>query len=113
MIILTLGEQIKKMRRNILNDVEIDKYDDDFKDFLESAKTIFLNSVYPFDKNIDEIPARYYDWQVRCAIELYNLKEDGNYVSYSENALSWTRLKEGLSQDLLNELPPPQAGVPV
>lgn len=110
---MTIIDQIKRMRREILDNVDDPSLDDNFKDYLEGAKNIFLNSVYPFDKNIDEIPTRYYDWQTRCAIELYKLKEDGNYMSYSENALAWTRLKEGLSQDLLNELPPPQAGVPV
>ena len=43
--------------------------------------------------------------------KLYNLNGDENLTSYSENGLSETYAKAGISQDLLNELPPPEAGV--
>ena len=34
-----------------------------------------------------------------------------NIASYSENGLSWTKFKSGLSQDLINELMP-KVGTP-
>lgn len=101
------------MRLEILNNASIEEYDDIFKAKLEDALYVFLDKVYPFDKTVHEIPARYKNWQVRCAIELYNLDQDGDYASYSENGLAWTKLSQGLSPNLLRELPPPQAGVPV
>jgi hypothetical protein len=108
-----LENQLKRMRRVILsNDADKSK-DDIFKDRIEDAKLVFLDRVYPYDKDINEIPERYNNWVSRCAIELYNLDEDGDYNSYSENALAWTRSEIGLSKKLLAELPPPQAGVPV
>ena len=107
-----LKNQIKRMRREILSNANDVSLDDIFKDRIDDAKFVFLDRVYPFDKNITEVPSRYNNWVVRCAIELYNLSEDGDYSSYSENALAWTREEIGLSKKLLAELPPPQAGVP-
>ena len=108
--ILTL--QLQKMRREILGNINDTSLDDIFKDKLEDAKLVFLDKVYPFDKDISEIPKRYIGWQTRCAIELYNIQEDGDFTSYSENGLSWSKENSGLSLKLIEELPPPQAGVP-
>ena len=107
-----LENQLKRMRREILSNSKDTSYDDIFKDRIDDAKFVFLDRVYPYDKEINTIPARYNNWISRCAIELYNLSEDGDYSSYSENALAWTRAEIGLSKKLLSELPPPQAGVP-
>ena len=107
-----LTSQIERMRREILGDKNNPELDDTFKDRLEDAKLVFLNRVYPFDKDKNEIPARYTGWQTRCAIELHYLVEDGDFSSYAENGLSWSKDGSGLSSKLLEELPPPQAGVP-
>ena len=107
-----LENQLKRMRREILSNSSDKSRDDIFKDRIDDAKFVFLDRVYPYDKDISEVPARYNNWISRCAIELYNLSEDGDYSSYSENALAWTRAEIGLSKKLLAELPPPQAGVP-
>ena len=73
-----------------------------------------MSLVYPYDRTITELPDdRARGWQTECAIELYKLGDDDNYTSYSENGLSWSKAKAGLSQDLLNELPPAKAGVPI
>ena len=108
----TLTSQLKRMRREILEDESNTELDDTFKDKLDDAKLVFLDKVYPYDKEINEIPPRYIGWQTRCAIELYYLQEDGDFTSYSENGLSWSKDGSGLSSKLLDELPPPQAGVP-
>ena len=105
------------MRLKILENVEDNSKDDIFLINLEEAKYRYLRLVYPFNREITELPDdRARDWQTRCAIELYNLDELGdeaNYAQYSENGLSYARAKAGLSQDLINELPPAKAGVPI
>ena len=53
------------------------------------------------------------NWQTRCAIELYNLGGVSNLKSYSENGLSESYDKAGLSKDLLAALPPAHGGVPI
>lgn len=105
-----VNPQILRMRREILGDTKNDSLDDSFNDKLEDAKLVFLNKVYPFERDKMDIPERYKGWQTRCAIELYYLDEDGDFISYSENGLSWAKESTGLSSKLLNELPPPQAG---
>ena len=112
----TQEQLLERMRLEILGDKEDDSKDDIFKLRLEDAQEIYLTSVYPFNHSISEMPTeRSQNWQVRCAIELYNLTEDGlsNAIQYSENGLSIMFAKAGLSKDLLSELPPPRAGVPV
>ncbi len=110
-------EQLKKMRLEILDDVTDSSLDEIFLIKLNDAKFRYLRLVYPFDHDIEELPNdRAKNWQTNCAIELYRLYELGdeaNYAQYSENGLSYARAKAGLSQDLLNELPPAKAGVPI
>lgn len=101
------------MRLEILKDINNTSKDCIFKQKLEDAKYEYLRLVYPFNPDIDDLPNnRAKNWQTKCAIELYNLSGEENRLSYSENGLSETKAKAGISQDLLNELPPPKAGVP-
>lgn len=111
----TTEELLERMRLEILGDKADTSKDDIFQLRLEDAQEIYLTSVYPFNHTINTMPSeRSQNWQVRCAIELYNLTEDGllNAIQYSENGLSIMYAKAGLSKDLLSELPPPRAGVP-
>lgn len=101
------------MRLEILEDIYNEEKDDVFKLKLKRAKQKYLNLVFPFDKEITELPNdRAREWQTKCAIELYNLAGDENLTSWSENGVSESYDRAGLSQDLLNELPPAKAGVP-
>lgn len=102
--------QIKRMRLEILNDVEDSTKDEIFKVKLNDAKWIALDALYPFNNEITELPERYKNWQVRCAIELYKLIEEG-YLSYSENSLSWSKASDYLPKELMKELIP-KADVP-
>ena len=80
--------------------------------YLKRAKYTYLSLVYPFDRDIDELPDnRAKEWQTKCAIELYLLKDKGNLSRYSENGLSEGYGKAGLSADLLSELPPARGKV--
>lgn len=102
------------MRLEILEDADDDSFDEIFKIKLEDAKYEYLRLVYPYNPEIEELPNdRAKNWQTKCAIEMYNLMEDGQYSQYSENGLQWTKSRPGLSVDLLNELPPAKAGVPM
>lgn len=101
------------MRIEILKNKDDSSKDEIFKQKLEDAKYTYLELVYPYDKEIDELPNnRARNWQTRCAIELYNIIGNENTIQYSENGLSETFSKAGISKDLLNKLPPPKAGVP-
>lgn len=110
---ITEEEQIKEMRLEILRDINNATEDDMFKIKLKRAKQKYLSLVFPYDKDITELSNdRARDWQTKCAIELYSLSGDENLTSWSENGVSETYEKAGLSQTLLNELPPARAGVP-
>ena len=104
-------EQLKKMRLEILNDIDCEEQDEIFKLKLLDAKYIALDTLYPYHKEITELPERYLNWQVRCAIELYRIMGEEGYVSYSENGLSYTKQTDLISKSLMNELIP-RVGVP-
>ena len=102
------------MRLDILENADDSSMDSIFKSKLQDAKYKYLELVYPFNRKIEELPDdRAKIWQTKCAIELYKLNDESSYTQYSENGLQWTKSKAGLSQDLLNELPPAKAGVPI
>lgn len=110
---ITEEEQLKEMRIEILENSSDVSKDEAFKVKLKRAKQRYLRLVYPFNRTINELSdERAQDWQTKCAIELYYLSGDENLTSYSENGLSESYARAGLSQDLLNELPPPFGGVP-
>ncbi len=98
------------MRTKILGNKADTSKDDLFSISLDEAKSIALNTLYPFH-DIDEIPERYKMWQIRCAIELYQKLGDEGIVKYSENYLSYEYGENLISKDLKNELKPPRAGV--
>lgn len=106
-------QQLKEMRKEILGNSSDTSEDETFKRMLKKAKNRYLNLVYPFDRTITELPDdRARNWQTDCAIELYNLDGNENLTSYSENGLSESYEKAGLSDGLLSQLPPAKAGVP-
>ena len=111
-----INAQLEKLQRRIKYDADIwekkTNYEDALKDLLEDSMYIGLSILYPFeDFSKKEFPKKYYNWQIRCCLELYNLAGRANLASYSENGLSWTMFKSGLSLDLINELVP-RVGVP-
>ena len=85
--------------------------DEIFKIKLEDAKHVALDRIYPYNKEIDELPERLKNWQTRAAIELYNRTGDDGITKYSENGLSYTYASELLSDKLIGELPPPTCEV--
>lgn len=88
--------------------VEEDTWELILNDLLTDSKSILLETLYPFDDDlvIEEtaIPKKYYNWQLRCCVELYNLADKQGIVNYSENGLAWSKLVDGLSTSLMNKL---------
>lgn len=109
---ITDVDQINEMRivLDLVNNTDVT--DEMLQLYLNRAKYTYLSLVYPFEREIDELPDnRAKAWQTKCAIELYLLKDKGNLSRYSENGLSEGYGKAGLSQDLLSELPPARGRV--
>ena len=105
--------QLAKMQLEILGDSANISKDEEFKAKLDDAETIALNTLYPYNNEIQELPneKRLKNWQTRCAIELYKKAGTTNVQSYSENGLSITYMTGLISKELMNELIP-KAGTP-
>lgn len=111
-----IQKQLEKLKKRIKYDIDIFENEDNYttilNDLLEDIMNIALSILYPFDDfSTIDLPKKYYNWQIRACVELYNLAGKANIASYSENGLAWTMFKSGLSQDLLNELVP-KVGTP-
>lgn len=107
-----VDEKIIKMRIMILGNSDDDSQDDIFTIKLDEARSVALDTLYPFDANA-ELPDtwRMNMWLVRCAVELYNRRDSDNVQSYSENGISVSYWSGKISKSLLDELIP-KAGVP-
>lgn len=82
------------------------------EDIVVNARHIALSHLHPFDDySAMELPRKYINWQYRCCIELYNLADKQGFTTYSENGLSWGKISDGLSEQLVQELMP-RVGVP-
>jgi len=101
--------QLEKLQVKIPYDEDIFGSNENYlivlNDLLEDSKNILLETLYPFDDFEDyAIPNRYYNWQLRCCVELYNLADKQGITNYAENTISWTKLSDGLSNSLMNKL---------
>jgi len=84
-----------------------DEYSDMLDSLLEDSKNIALSNIYPFEDWSElDLPKKYYNWQIRAAIELYNLADKAGIKSYSENGLSWSKSSDLLSVGLMEEIMP-------
>lgn len=82
-------------------------YDSVLEQLLEDSKHVALSLRYPYqDTSEMELPKRYYNWQIRCAVEIYNQIGTVGLKSYSENGLTWTRDSAYISHELRNEIEP-------
>ena len=107
---------IVELKKRIPYDEDIhisqENYDDMLNSLLEDSKQIMLGKLFPFeDFSSYVIPPQYNNWLIRCCIELYNLADKQGITAYAENGLSWTKLSDGLSHWLMNQLIP-RAGIP-
>ena len=106
-----INEQLEKLKERIIYDELVfeneEIYEKVLLNLLEDSKIIALSLRFPY-KNFEdiELPKRYYNWQLRCCKELYELIGSVNIKSYSENGLNWTRDTGYLSTHLINEIEP-------
>ena len=114
-IIEDTKSQLEKLKIRIPYVQEIHASEENYKNILESlledSLNIGLSIKYPFDDNIDKLPTRYDNWQLRCCVELYKLAGNENIKSYKENGLEWTMFRDGLSTNLVHEIIP-KVGIP-
>ena len=105
---LTQEEILKKRIPIEITGLESSKYYDSMiQALLEDSKNIALSNIYPFeDWSSFDLPAKYKNWQIRAAIELYNLADKAGIKSYSENGLSWSKSSDLLSVGLMEEIMP-------
>ena len=91
--------------KNVFENREI--YEKTIERLLDDAKQDALSLRFPYqDTSNMELPLKYYNWQLRCAEELYNLIGSINIKSYSENGLNWTRDTANISTFLVNKIEP-------
>lgn len=108
--------QMPKLKTRIPYDEDIfvtnNQYEQILSDLLDDSKFICLEVLFPYEDFSEyPLPLKYYNWQIRCCIELYNLADKQGLASYSENTISWSKYTDGLSKDLMTKLTS-KAGVP-
>ena len=97
----------KRIPMDITGITDDEVYNDMIDALLEDSKNIALSNIYPFkDWSSLDLPKKYYNWQIRAAIELYNLADKAGIKSYSENGLSWSKATDLLSEGLMEEIIP-------
>lgn len=104
-----LKPQLKELKKRIPYDIAIHEtivqYEQILTDLLDDTKFICLSLLFPFEDYSDyEMPKMYYNWQLRACVELYNLADKISVKDYAENGISWSRLKDGLSLSLVQEI---------
>ena len=100
-----LEQQVLEMRLEILGDEAKTDKDSIFKLKLKQAKYVALDTLYPYHQEITELPDRIAkDWQVRCAIELYNAKDIRNdLILYRYNLIYMNmELENSFFNDMLS-----------
>jgi hypothetical protein len=104
-----LEQQLEKLKVKIPYDEDIFESEENWvivlTDLLTDSAYILLETLYPFDDfETYQIPTKYYNWQLRCCVELYNLADKQGITNYAENTISWTKLSDGLSNSLMNKI---------
>lgn len=84
--------------------------DTELEELLESAKAVILSRRFPFGEQPEEIEKKYYDLQLRIAVEMYNKRGVEGQTSHSENGVSRSYSSANVSEELLMEITP-KAGV--
>lgn len=103
----TQAEKLKQRIPLTIVDIPEAVYNRMIDDLLEDSKNIALSNLYPFEDWSElDLPAKYKNWQIRAAIELYNLADKAGIKAYSENGLSWSKQSDLLSVGLMEELIP-------
>ena len=110
---MTDQEQLELLRLLIFKDSTYDEQDDLLNAYLNCARAIQLNALFPYNNEatVSDDDFRLRNWQVRCAKELYDSSDRSGVQSYSENGLNVSYFANIVSQSLMMELTP-KAGCP-
>lgn len=82
------------------------------KEILNDSKYIYMETKYPYEDFTGYLlPERYYNWQLRCSVELYNLADKTGFSGYTENGLAFSKLSDGLSHEIMQKITS-KVGVP-
>lgn len=100
---------LEELEKRIPYDADIhgtqENYNDMLNSLLDSSKETLLGKLFPFEDFSNYVtPPQYNNWLIRCCVEYYNLADKQGVTSYAENGLSWTRLSDGLSYSLMNQI---------
>ena len=111
-----MNEQLSKLKSRIPYDADIfgntNNYQVALRELLEDSKNIALETLYPYEDTSEmDLPVKYYNWRIRCCLELYQLADKSGLTNYAENSLTWSKLSDGLSNFLMNKLTS-RVGVP-
>lgn len=107
---------IVELEKRIPYDEDIHGTQEDYinmlNSLLDSSKETLLGKLFPFEDFSNYVtPPQYNNWLIRCCLEYYNLADKEGITAYAENGLSWTKLSDGLSHFLMNQIIS-RAGVP-
>lgn len=80
--------------------------DVDIQIMIDCATDILLDTLYPFNEEITEVPQRKVSWIYRCVIEQIERKGMSSVTSYRENGIQVTFDRTSVSQGLINQLLP-------
>jgi len=61
------------------------------------AKEVLLNTLFPFDLSVNEVPQRYEAKLLEVMEEIIEIGNMRHYTSYQENGVSWRKDYSGLS----------------
>lgn len=92
--------QLAKLQRKINVDAETGT------DLLDAAFAIIMQRRFPFNDWPDELERRYWDLQIRIAVDMFNKTGAEGELAHSENGVSRTYGAENVSTDLLAEIIP-------
>lgn len=74
--------------------------------FLENAKRIILNRLYPYDEENKDLPEKYEYLQIQIAIYLINKVGAEGEVNHSESGISRTYASSSVPESYLKEIVP-------
>ena len=95
--------QLERLKIRITEDVT----DNELEDILESAKAVILSRRFPFgDLYPTDIEPRYYDLQIRIAVEMFNKRGAEGEISHKENGIDRSYSSASVSEELLREIVP-------
>ena len=105
------NNQMESLKKRIPYDEDlfgnISNYNNILEILLEDSKNKCLSILYHFEDYSEmELPKKYYNWHLRACVEMFNLADKAGIVNYSENGINWSKLTDGLSLSLLNEITP-------